>query len=503
MSNTVRTEADLLALFPDNITGLITAQAGRDLIVSTFGWADSGPPGPNNDNVDTAGIGAKFDTGSRWVDILNDHAWFCIAGSPGAAVWERACCNSFPLGIVVGLTNPALEGIQMVGALGQSANLIDISDNARNPLLNMLPTGSIILRPNNDVALIRKRLSELLTNDTDQWQDDTGAVLASINHLGTIQPNAYRWHRKTVTTTYTVTLNDCLLSIDATAGSFTVTLPALSGWVQDQIVYLRRLDGTSSVVTMARSSTDTLDGATSRTLSPQFRTYGLLGDVANGVWRLVHNSAGPGLGGGTVTSVGVSAPTNEVAVANSPVTSTGTIALTWKTQAPNTVFGGPASGSAATPTFRALVTADLPAGAIAVVSTSTPLGSDFGGLTGGFQDVLTLAGLAAGGSYLCWAQVTAFLTATSFSPAFPVVIVARLYDSTNSVVVGEPVCVASLPIGGTVYQSATIRAPYVPTLASTLKLQAGILVGYNAPTMSASILASSPGGTILGYEKIG
>lgn len=65
--------------------------------------------------------------------------------------------------------------------------------------------------------------------------------------------------------------------------------------------------------------------------------------------------------GGTagVTSVGVALP-SIFSVANSPVTSSGTITATLSTQSANTVFAGPASGSATVPTFRSLVVTDLP-----------------------------------------------------------------------------------------------------------------------------------------------
>lgn len=64
--------------------------------------------------------------------------------------------------------------------------------------------------------------------------------------------------------------------------------------------------------------------------------------------------------GGTVTSVGLTAPTAVFDVANSPVTSSGTLAITFDTQTANTVFSGPTTGAAAAPTFRALVAADIP-----------------------------------------------------------------------------------------------------------------------------------------------
>lgn len=62
---------------------------------------------------------------------------------------------------------------------------------------------------------------------------------------------------------------------------------------------------------------------------------------------------------GTVTSVALTVPAI-LSVAGSPVTSSGTLAVTLATQSANTIFAGPTTGSAATPTFRSLVAADIP-----------------------------------------------------------------------------------------------------------------------------------------------
>lgn len=63
-------------------------------------------------------------------------------------------------------------------------------------------------------------------------------------------------------------------------------------------------------------------------------------------------------GGGTVTSVGLSLP-GIFTVSNSPVTSSGTLTATLASQTANTIFAAP-NGSSGAPTFRALVSADIP-----------------------------------------------------------------------------------------------------------------------------------------------
>jgi hypothetical protein len=63
--------------------------------------------------------------------------------------------------------------------------------------------------------------------------------------------------------------------------------------------------------------------------------------------------------GGTVTSVAATLP-NIFSLAGSPITTSGTLAITLATQSANRVWAGPTTGSAAAPTFRALVDADIP-----------------------------------------------------------------------------------------------------------------------------------------------
>lgn len=76
-----------------------------------------------------------------------------------------------------------------------------------------------------------------------------------------------------------------------------------------------------------------------------------------------------GGGSGTVTSIGVAAPASILTVSGSPVTTSGIITLGLQTQTANTVWAGPTTGSAATPTFRALVTADIPTANLTAAGT--------------------------------------------------------------------------------------------------------------------------------------
>ncbi len=64
-------------------------------------------------------------------------------------------------------------------------------------------------------------------------------------------------------------------------------------------------------------------------------------------------------GQGTVTSVGLSMPA-DFSISGSPITSSGSFTVSYANQTANTVFAGPTGGGAAAPSFRSLVSGDIP-----------------------------------------------------------------------------------------------------------------------------------------------
>lgn len=137
-------------------------------------------------------------------------------------------------------------------------------------------------------------------------------------------------------------------------------------------------------------------------------------DSTGVTWSLNDNTnelTATATGHGLLSSVGL-ADTSTTAiytVTNSPLTANGTIDITLKTQSANKVFAGPTTGSAAQPSFRSLIAADIPALAyvtsIGLTSTDfTVSGSPVTG-SGNITANLAVQGGLAAGSYT-YASIT-------------------------------------------------------------------------------------------------
>ncbi len=104
------------------------------------------------------------------------------------------------------------------------------------------------------------------------------------------------------------------------------------------------------------------------------------GFLTSADWNTFNNK-----GSGTVASVGLSLPA-QFTITNSPVTGSGTLTGTWASQTANFIFAAP-DGLAGTPTFRALLDADIPNNITA--SSYLPLAG--GTMTGKLNTIATAA----------------------------------------------------------------------------------------------------------------
>lgn len=134
------------------------------------------------------------------------------------------------------------------------------------------------------------------------------------------------------------------------AGGTATTIPAIGG-----IGAFLALTGTQTV-----SGDKTFSGVVTLSGTGASSAVGVTQATGDNSTRLATTAFVKSLGynSGTVTSVGLSLP-SFITVSNSPVTGTGTLTGTLASQTANTVFIAP-DGAAGSPTFRALLAADIP-----------------------------------------------------------------------------------------------------------------------------------------------
>lgn len=117
------------------------------------------------------------------------------------------------------------------------------------------------------------------------------------------------------------------------------------------------LTGLTTALSVAQGGTGATTAATARAnLLPTYAgNAGKVILVNAGATDIEYVTPNPG----TVISIGMTVP-NIMSVSGSPITSTGTLAVTLTTQTANYVWAGPTTGSPANPAFRALVSTDIP-----------------------------------------------------------------------------------------------------------------------------------------------
>ncbi len=90
------------------------------------------------------------------------------------------------------------------------------------------------------------------------------------------------------TTTYSIASTDDVVRCDATSGSFTVTLPTAAS-ISGRVYTIKRTDQTlGNAVTIATTSSQTIDGVTTRKLMTQYEQFTVVSDGSN--WQVVSHT---------------------------------------------------------------------------------------------------------------------------------------------------------------------------------------------------------------------
>jgi len=300
--------------------------------------------------------GLYIHNGTAWIYVINsnDGTLPVASGGTGATSAANAIAN---LGVIASAEKGAINGVATLGSNGkipsaqipavsfQSANVV--ATEAAMLALSSAVAGSIAIRTDNNKNYV---LSATPPSTLSNWIElATPTSVTSVN--GNSGPSV------TLTPTHlgATTIGDNLFTL---ANPGAISFP--------------RFNANNTVSALSASDFRTAIGAGTSSTS------------------------------GTVTSVGLSLP-DVLTVSGSPVTSSGTLSASLANQNANRVFAGPASGSAAAPTFRSLVAADIPTlnqnttgtasnvtGTVAVANGGT--GTTTGSITGSGSLTFTAGG---------------------------------------------------------------------------------------------------------------
>lgn len=200
-------------------------------------------------------------------------------------------------------------------------------------------------------------------------------------------------------------------------------------------------------------------------------------------------------GSGTVTSVGLSLP-SFITVSGSPVTTSGTLTGTLATQTANTVFSGPASGSAAAPTFRALGNTDLP-NIGRTVTTSTSLTQS--------DDDATLYCTPSGGINITVDQLSQYSTVGIINnSAFTITFVngsGVTSAGVSTVAAGGTAVVSYVSATAPIITSGGSSLP-ITTTGDLIQSTSGTTAGRLAAVATGNALISGGVGTVNSWGKI-
>lgn len=144
--------------------------------------------------------------------------------------------------------------------------------------------------------------------------------------------------------------------VDCTAGAVTLTLETCVAGDGRKHTF-KKTDSSSNAMIIDGLGSQTVEGAATVSTIIQGITFIVWSDGIGG-WYSVILAPGTASAGGSITSIGMTVPV-EFSVSPSSIADSGTFAITKATESANLVWAGPTTGSAAQPTFRSLVTADI------------------------------------------------------------------------------------------------------------------------------------------------
>ncbi len=143
------------------------------------------------------------------------------------------------------------------------------------------------------------------TSATNAASSATSAATSATNAANAVASIIFRdiVYLTSASSPYNASTGDkgCFFSVDCTSGAVTINLPAISGCTTPWTIAVKKTDSSANSVTINRNGTDTIEGATSKTLDVQGQGVWLVPDTDKSPDQWGFMEIGAAAAGGSIT----------------------------------------------------------------------------------------------------------------------------------------------------------------------------------------------------------
>jgi hypothetical protein len=183
-----------------------------------------------------------------------------------------------------------VKGIQLGSAgntgIGDASNGSAIAFNAGLVGVNTVSAAAqlhVVVSSASTKGLIVKAAASQTANIFEA-QDSSAALLAAVYPTGEVKAKGLITSIVSKTSAYTLTTSDDMVIADATSGAFTVTLPNATTVGDGREFTVKKIDSSANAVTIGTTSSQTIDGATTKALSAQWTSITV--KALSGAWYI-------------------------------------------------------------------------------------------------------------------------------------------------------------------------------------------------------------------------